>query len=56
MPDPAADAFFAAWRTYRKIVDTNYMYHREIGERIEETLRAAFGNCGLARFARPHVE
>lgn len=48
MSDPAADAFFAAWRTYRKIVDTNYMYHREIGERIEETLRSAFGDGGFS--------
>jgi SAM-dependent methyltransferase len=43
MSDNSTDAFFAAWRTYRKIVETNYMYHREIGEQVEATLRAAFG-------------
>lgn len=48
MSNSAADAFFAAWRTYRKIVDANYMYHREIGERIEATLRAAFGDSGFS--------
>ncbi|BBU60702.1 hypothetical protein MSC49_06370 [Methylosinus sp. C49] len=48
MTNQPTDAFFAAWRTYRKIVDTNYMFHREIGERVEETLRAAFGGEGFS--------
>lgn len=48
MSNPAADAFFAAWRTYRKIVETNYMYHREIGAHVEETLRAAHGDRGFS--------
>lgn len=48
MTTRAADAFFTAWRTYRKIVDVNYMYHREIGAHVEETLAASFGSGGFS--------
>jgi len=64
MTNQPADAFFAAWRTYRKIVDADYMSHREIGARVEATLRSAFGDegfsildlgCGDASVFAPHL-
>ncbi len=65
IPDPKSYAFFlATWQVYRKIVDGNYMYHREIFSEIQKILgERAKGQptildlgCGDARTIYPVLE
>lgn len=64
-PDPQSYEFFlATWQVYRKIVDANYMYHREIYSEILKTLKAKTNNaltildlgCGDTGTMRPILE
>jgi len=36
----ASASFFDAWDTYQKVVTCDYMFHREIGEALNQLLRA----------------
>lgn len=64
-PDPKSyDFFLATWQVYRKIVDENYMYHREIFNEILKILEAKPHDpltildlgCGDAGTMRPLLE
>jgi len=64
-PDPKSYEFFlATWQVYRKIVDGNYMYHREIFSEILNLLRKGAHRqptildlgCGDAGTIRPILE
>lgn len=65
VPDPKSYEFFlATWQVYRKIVDRNYMYHREIFNKILEifseekkvSLTILDLGCGDAGTMRPVLE
>jgi SAM-dependent methyltransferase len=43
MSEPSAAGFFDVWDTYRKVVDGDYMFHRDIGAQLQAVLRARFG-------------
>ncbi len=62
---PAAVGFFQVWDTYAKVVASNYMFHRELGEAIRAALRARFAErsfsvldlgCGDAATFAPLLE
>ncbi|MEN9681306.1 MAG: hypothetical protein RLZZ627_1199 [Pseudomonadota bacterium] len=64
-PDPKSYEFFlATWQVYRKIVDGNYMYHREIFREILNLMRKGAHRqptildlgCGDAGTIRPILE
>lgn len=64
-PDPKSyDFFLATWQVYRKIVDENYMYHREIfgeilkilGSDPQAPLTILDLGCGDAGTMRPVLE
>ena len=64
-PDPKSYEFFlATWQVYRKIVDHNYMYHREIFSEILKILEEGKRDtatildlgCGDAGTVRPILE
>lgn len=64
-PDPKSYEFFlATWQVYRKIVDGNYMYHREIFSEISKLLVTRPNRpltildlgCGDAGTIRPILE
>lgn len=63
--DESAIRFFHVWDTYAKVVAANYMFHREIGEAIKETLTTQFDGrpftvidlgCGDAATFAPLLE
>ncbi len=65
MPAHASASFFDAWDTYQKVVTCDYMFHREIGEALNQLLRAHFGGrpfsildlgCGDAATLTPLLE
>jgi hypothetical protein len=43
MTEQRASDFFDVWRTYRKVVDANYMYHSQFSSQIENALLSQFG-------------
>jgi len=44
MSECEKESFFDAWRTYAKVVEGDYMFHREIGAAVGNALRARFGD------------
>jgi len=65
VPDPKSYEFFlATWQVYRKIVDGNHMYHRELfseilsilRDRADGQLRILDLGCGDAATIRPVLE
>jgi SAM-dependent methyltransferase len=42
MTEQHSSDFFDVWRTYRKVVDANYMFHSQFSSRIEAALRSQF--------------
>lgn len=42
MSQSSPESFFDVWRTYRKVVDADYMFHKEIGADVRRALSARF--------------
>jgi class 3 adenylate cyclase len=59
------EIFVNAWDLYKRVVDADLMFHREIGEELRQVLREKFGGrpfsildlgCGDAANLAPRLE